>query len=222
MMAHLHTTSDEPHTATNGTMTLRQRSERRPPARALAVNGRPAGGAGAGVGRQVRAPSNPLLLVHALLRGRYPLAIAAATTLASIGAVVGYSTQTPLYTATGVVSVELQIPKILYPTDENGNMPQYAFANLVSKQAAVLGSADIAVAAMDRPEWQDAGWGRGVHARAAFQEALEVAVPRGASSVRVDFTALEPEVAFAGVRSTLDAFSEYNLKVRGERLSKRR
>lgn len=217
MMAHLHTTSDEPHTATNGTMTLRQRSERRPPARALAVNGRPAGGAGAGVGRQVRPPSNPLLLVHALLRGRYPLAIAAATTLASIGAVVGYSTQTPLYTATGVVSVELQVPKVLYETDENGNMPQYAFAQLVGKQAAMLGSSDIAIAAMDRPEWDEAGWGRGVQARAAFQEALEVTVPRGASSVRVQFTALEPEVAFAGMRSTLEAFEEISGGLREDR-----
>src|SRR5437868_794020 len=98
---------------------------------------------------QAAPPANPLIVVHSLLRGRYRLAICLALVGLAIGAPIGYIAPKPQYTSLGVIRVQPIIPKILYPTEQNGPMPM--FEAFLASQVALIQSKRVTGEAMLEP-----------------------------------------------------------------------
>src|SRR5688572_17302702 len=69
------------------------------------------------------AAANPLLLVHALLRGRYHWAVLLGLALAGAGAFVGYKATVPVYQSQGVIRIKPKLPRILRDTEQSAVMP---------------------------------------------------------------------------------------------------
>ncbi len=214
-MPQLHSATPEMYPPANGLARRNGRPPRRDPASApTALAHRPNRGPS---GRPEAKPApNPFHYAHALLRGRYPLAIAAATVLGTLGGVAGYLSQTPMYASVGRVQVEPRVDRLVYTTDDNAPVPQYQFNNIINGQAAIIGSDAVARAAVDDPEWREAGWGTSTEAVALFRDAMDISVPRGGSIIQVAFESEDPEIAYAGVRSALNA---YEVEVAARRTS---
>ena len=152
---------------------------------------------------------NPFAYAHALLRGRYPIALAAGTVLATLGGVAGFMSQTPIYSSVGQVQVEPRVDRLVYTTDENQNLPQYQFNNIILGQAAMLGSSEVAEAAVKHVLWAEDGWGSDSASVSRFRDAMNISVPRGGALIEMAFESEDPEVAYVGAQSAMVAYEEY-------------
>lgn len=209
-MAQLHTSSGEliPSGVAGDTRgrrpsSLAARTDRR------AVPSRQVGGVG-GLGRpgnpaaKDRKPVNPLALLHALLRGRYALAITAALLLGAAGAIAGYASQERMYTSNGLVEVTP------YLNQDNPYSQQFGdvmplFELYIGSQASLLSSEQVARIAVTKEAWDRVGTRPTVD---EFLDSIEAGVARNSTFVGVSYTHPRPDVAQAGVESALDAYKE--------------
>src|SRR5688500_1562122 len=83
-------------------------------------------------------PTNPLVQIHRLLRGRYWLAITLAVVGGCVGTYFGYRLAVPEYQSAGLIRIKPSLPRILYPNDENGMLPM--FDAFVESQATLIKS----------------------------------------------------------------------------------
>src|SRR4051794_28217459 len=139
------------------------------------------------------APPNPLTQLHALLRGRYWLAIILAVIGLIAGAVGGFYAQRPSYQSTGLIRIKPNLPRILYQNEQNGVMPM--FDAFVESQVSLVQSQRVIDLAMQNPDWAALKRGLEPEQVLAFTNSLEVAHPRGGELVVVQFTDRDPNAA---------------------------
>ncbi len=153
---------------------------------------------------EVREPPNLLKQVHALLRGRYWLAITLAALGAVGGALIGHNLKDLEYESTGLIRVEPYLPRILYEDDQNGIMPMYdAF---VATQVELIKSQRVVDLAMQDPDWAALGRGLAPAQVVAFRGSLEVTRPKGTPLIVVAFRDRDPEAARIAVESVISAY----------------
>jgi Mrp family chromosome partitioning ATPase/uncharacterized protein involved in exopolysaccharide biosynthesis len=152
------------------------------------------------------AQTNPLLVVHSLLRGRYILAICLAVIGGAIGAPVGYHLLQPQYRSVGMIRIQPILPKTLYETEQNSLMPM--FESYVAEQVAQLNSRRLISEAMLHPEWKALGRGLTPDAVAAFEGGLEVTTSKP-TLVQVSFLDEDPRAAATAVKAVIDTYRRF-------------
>lgn len=157
-------------------------------------------------------PQQPLKIVHRSLRGRYPLAITLGLVGAAVGALVGWSSQTPRHQADGFITIEPSYS--VNPLAGATKIDQYE--KYMRTMAARIGSDRVVSRALKHDEWR-------VATGADMAKATDVATPQQLTSFMgrlrarygdaydlvVTFEDENPRVAKAGVNATLAAFDEY-------------
>lgn len=161
---------------------------------------------GGGTGGGGIAPPQQSLpkVVHRLLRGRYPIAIALALIGGIGGAVGGYFLQSPKYKCDGQVEVQPTIPKILYQTEQSSVSPM--FSNFLNTQVSLLQQDRVIRRAMDSEDWRALGRGRGPEDEADFRKSLKVATIPNTFLINVSFTDGESRATLVAVREVINAY----------------
>ena len=161
-------------------------------------------------------PANPLLVVHALLRGRYAWATALAVLGVVIGGPLGYVLQKPEYKSEGVIQVQpyRQVPL------ESGTGAMPGFEQFLQAQAALIGSKRVTAEAMVQPEWKAFGRGLKPAAEAEFQKSVAVTIPKSTSLIRVSFTDDDPRAAAAAVKAIITCYERFYDQSEKERVAK--
>jgi len=163
--------------------------------------------------QQQQAPSesggaNPLVMLHRSLRGRYPLAIALGLAGATLGAVLGWSSQGQTYRADAKVAYNptYQIDPV------NGGMQTTPFFNqfLVSEANEFTRSLS-AERAMNTPTWQRSGDLKQISDRTIreFQGRVSAAPFPNSLHILLTYDHWDPRVATAGANSMLEAYNQY-------------
>lgn len=150
--------------------------------------------------------TNPVLLVHRALRGRYVLAIAIGALLAIPGALVGYKLMPPVYTSTGVITVDPTKPKLIYTNEVNEAIT--AFESYVRSQARSLESPRVMQNAADRLARDGILPASDTHNWIRLQRATTVSVPRGSRDMIVRVTMTDRRLATASAQAILSAFAQ--------------
>lgn len=170
------------------------------------------------IGQEPEATASPTEIfrrVHRLLRGRYPIAIVLALVGGSLGAVAGYTSQTPLYQSTAKIHVKPMIGKILDETEMSTIMPM--FRNYVNTQAALVESQRVLDQAMRSDAWRSLGRGNSPGEQEAFARALNVSVEaQSGQLIDIAFLDPDPKVAETAVKEVVQAYKE--LQAESERL----
>ncbi|MEO1008340.1 MAG: hypothetical protein AAFX79_07220 [Planctomycetota bacterium] len=148
---------------------------------------------------------NPLLLVHRALRGRYVLAGVIGLCLAVPGALAGYRAKAPVYTSTGVVTIDPNQPVIVSASEENSTIP--AFDSFLNSQSRIIQSPRILQNAADELATQGK-WPAGLEGRGALQSALQVSVPRGSRDIVVSITDTNPTRARNAAQAVLATYMD--------------
>jgi len=120
--------------------------------------------------------TNPLLLVHRLLRGRYLWAAGLGVLLAVPLAYFGYRSRTPMFTSQGVVAIAPTQRQILFQTEVSEAIP--FFDQYVERQASLLNSQRVFNVALEDPRLSQAGWPTGSSGLGALDAAVNVDIPR--------------------------------------------
>jgi capsular exopolysaccharide synthesis family protein len=150
------------------------------------------------------ASPNPLLMLHNLLRGRYPLAVGLALLGLIIGAPIGYFAVKPTYRSQGVIEVRSTLPRLLFETEQNERIPD--FGPFLITQMELLRSSRVISLAMQDPEWRDLGRGIEPQQVAAFTKSLEVTSPRNSQLIYVLFRDDDPRAAAIAVKAVIRAY----------------
>ncbi len=151
-------------------------------------------------------PVNPLLLVHRVLRGRYPLAIMLGVLLAAPLAVLGYIALPPKYTSTGRINIAPTRPYILYDNEFTERLS--SFDSFVQSQSNVLRSQRVVAAAAENGKLRAAGWKPLPDGLVELSKALQVSVPRGGQDIFVSVTSEDPRLAQAAANAVLDEYAK--------------
>lgn len=149
--------------------------------------------------------TNPVLLVHRALRGRYMLAIAIGAVLAIPGALIGYKLMPPVYTSNGMVTVDPTQQVVLNPNDVNA--PITGFDSFVRSQARLLESPRVMQNAATRLA-RDGVLPGSATDWVMLQRATSVAVPRSSRDMFVSVTMTDPRLAKLSADAILNAFEE--------------
>jgi len=164
------------------------------------------GGGGGVDGEVVAQPVNPLLQIHALLRGRYWIAIILGLIGAIAGGAIGYKLQRPKYTSTGIIRIKPNKERILYQNDQNGIMPM--FDAYMGSQVSLIRARRIVDNAMQQPDWKELKRPLTAEQIQDFFENLEAVNPRGSELVMVNFSDEDPDAARRGTKSVIDAYEQ--------------
>lgn len=151
-------------------------------------------------------PTNLFVLIHSLLRGRYPWAITLGLLGLMIGGVAGFVAKKPEYRASGYIHVKPVLPKILYQTEQNSIMPM--FDQFMAGEVARINSRRVVEKAMGRIEWKSLGRGNTPESVAEFEESLRVDVPRGSALIQVSFRDRSPNAAMLAVQLVIEEYKD--------------
>ncbi|MCY2954891.1 MAG: hypothetical protein NTU53_23415 [Planctomycetota bacterium] len=163
--------------------------------------------------RPAPAP-NPLLILHALLRGKYKWAVPLALVGAILGSSIAYLVSGPKYRSAGLIQIKPTLPRILYNSEQNNVMPM--FDAFVESQVMLIRSQRVLTMAMQNPDWKSFGRGLKLDAQADFIEGLEVAHPKNSEMILVAFLDRDPDAAVTAVAAVIAAyqkiFAEYDVE----------
>lgn len=148
--------------------------------------------------------TNPLMLIHSLLRGRYWLAALLAVVGAGLFGPIGYFAIRPLYKSTGVIEVRSSLPRVMFETEQNE--PIRNFGPFLLTQVELLRSSRVVGLAMQDPEWKALGRGLTPEAVTTFNKSLEVTTPRNSELIYVIFTDDDARAAATAVKSIIRAY----------------
>lgn len=162
--------------------------------------------------------TNPLLVLHRCLRGRYPLAIVLGVVLAVPCAVLGYLAVPPKYTSVGRVSIAPVRSPILYDTEFNE--PMTAFDSYVQSQANTLRGSQVMNKALSDPKLMQVGWAPAPEGMADLQDSLSVVAANRQQDIFVSVTHEEPAKAKAAVNAVLNAYQEIAIAGEDEDITK--
>lgn len=150
--------------------------------------------------------TNPLLVVHRCLRGRYPYAVILGVLLAVPCAIAGYMAVPPKYTSQGRVSIAPAKSFILYQNELNE--PMTAFDSYVQSQANTLRGSRVMDMALQDEKLRQSGWPSGPQGMVDLQDGLSVVALNRQQDIFVSVTHEEPARAKAAVNAVLDAYKE--------------
>ncbi|HVS72499.1 MAG TPA: hypothetical protein VHQ47_14685 [Phycisphaerae bacterium] len=151
--------------------------------------------------------TNPLAVVHRIMRGRYWLAILLAVVIGGGLAYYGYKKGQVLYTSTAMVRFRAVMPAILYHNDQNGMMPM--FDSFVDSQVLLMRSQRVTDMAMQSDDWRALHRPNTPEAAADFVKSLNVwRDERGGEMVQVSFTDKDPNAAMIAARAVIESYQK--------------
>ena len=181
-------------------------------------------------------PTNPLLKIHQLLRGRYVWAILTGVLLAAIAVpvVLKLPIVQPKYTSNGLILIKPALDPLLYQTAFNERLADYdqfleTQVPILKSQRIILQAMDLKkdqLAEMDRPDmdvnqrlkawdnntWSDVAksWGDIDNAEqvARLMEGLEVTHPGGTQLLQISFSDRNPTLAAVAVKLIIAAYKK--------------
>ena len=134
--------------------------------------------------------TNPLLLIHRKLRGRYRMVVLLGVLLMLCGGLSGYILVPPKYESKGVVRITPTLPSVLYQSEENQAPPM--FESFLTTQAVLIASRETLESALDNGLVQ-AGWPAGNEGIAKLSHSLNVRRMRNAQVITVRVTDRDPK-----------------------------
>jgi Mrp family chromosome partitioning ATPase len=152
-----------------------------------------------------KAPANPLLIVHSLLRGRYLVTGVLALVAAGAGAAVGYRSTKPVYQSVGTIRIKPTIPSITAASPDT-IMP--AFGQFFNSQLEFLSGERVITRAMEMSEWQQVRPGLAPQQIAGFRNGISVSSPKGTELIRVGFTDEDPAAAINAVNCLIKSYMD--------------
>lgn len=150
-----------------------------------------------------QAPANPLMQLHALLRGRYLWAVGLALLGMIAGGIAGYTAKEPTFRSSGLIRVRPSLPRILYQTEQSSVPPMFEAS--VAVQAELMQSRRVVEHALDQPEWKALGRPREHDDPVALRDGLEVNIP-SPQLISVAFVDRDPKVAAAAVNAVIGSY----------------
>ena len=150
-----------------------------------------------------RKPADPIERLRRLLRGRLLLAIVLALVGATLGAALGYMSQEPVFQANGAAEIPPSQPTL--GGGEYGN-PNYK--GFMQTAAQYIESDQMALKAMDRPEWTAVA---GPMPPAAFRRNVDASYSGQDQLLKVYVKNEDAAKAVAGVRAVLGAYQDHYL-----------
>lgn len=145
----------------------------------------------------------PLQVVHRSLRGRYGIAILLAAVGATIGTIVGWSTNERVYRARGLVKIS---PTVTPVTGNSDTISEYG--RYMASEASTIRSTDIVEAALKNPKWTTVVGDNAMPATAFFNS-LQASYVGSSQDILITFDHANSKVAQAGLQATLAAYAEY-------------
>ncbi len=157
---------------------------------------------------QEHQQTNPFVLIHRNMRGRYTVAIVLGLIFGIAGGVLGYTSREPLYRSTGLIRVKPVLPRVLYKDEQNTGMQM--FANFINTQAQLIGQSDVIENAMNSDDWRAI---KDITNFDTFQDVQGRLVVRSDSrgqqeTILVYFEDPNPTVSQVVVESIFDAYIE--------------
>lgn len=144
-------------------------------------------------------------MVHRLLRGRYLLTIAMAVVCGVAGGLTGFMLQQPLFRSNSIISIQPQLPKILYDTEQT-TAPRM-FASYVNTQAELMKSPQVVEEALDSDTWGRVRAITGPVSVDQFRASLSAKPDRRSQGlIFVTFEHPDRSVAQAGNQSLIQAY----------------
>lgn len=157
--------------------------------------------------QQGQGHGNVLMLVHRLLRGRLILTLVLAGVFASIGAMVGYFSQEPMYQSRGTIRIRPRVMKVLYENEQNTSTRE--FAGLVSSQVGYLESNRVLSLALSSDRVQEKQAVSGLYSAEQIAAGLRVRSDRKKPEfIYVNYEHVDRGVARAVVIAVIDAYME--------------
>lgn len=147
--------------------------------------------------------TNPFLLIHRQLRGRYRLVVLLGALLMLCGGLSGYVLIPPKYESKGVVRITPTLPSVLYQSEENQVPPM--FESFLATQVVLIGSRETLESALEK-SLIHAGWPSGNVGIAKLRRSLEVRRRRNEQVITVSVTHRDPEMAKAAVNAILISY----------------
>jgi len=90
---------------------------------------------------QEHQQTNPLLIIHRHLRGRYPLVIVLGLLFGIAGGAAGWLSRSPEYRSTGIIRIQPSMPKVLYESEQS--VAPRMFTAFVNTQAQLISDPDV-------------------------------------------------------------------------------
>ncbi|MEM9372303.1 MAG: AAA family ATPase [Planctomycetota bacterium] len=144
-------------------------------------------------------------MVHRLLRGRYLLTATLAVVCGVGGGLAGFMLQEPLYRSNSIVSIQPQMPKILYDTEQT-TAPRM-FASYVNTQAELMQSPSVIEEALDSERWSQVRAITGPVTVDRFKASLSAKPDRRSQGlIFVTFEHPDATVARVGNQVLIDAY----------------
>lgn len=162
--------------------------------------------------------TNPLLLIHRQLRGRYRLVVLLGVLLMLCGGLSGYILMPPKYESKGVVRITPTLPSVLYHSEENQIPPM--FESYLTTQAVIISSRETLAAALANGLVQ-AGWPAGTKGIEELSRSMDVRRIRNEQVITVSVTNRDPKLAKAAVNAVLTSFVKQEHDVSGSTSSAR-
>ncbi|MBO6739183.1 MAG: AAA family ATPase [Phycisphaerales bacterium] len=152
--------------------------------------------------------SNPFVMLHRNLRGKYILVIVLGLLFGVSGAVLGYMSRKPLYASTGIVRIQPELPKVLYESEQS-TAPKM-FTSFVNSQAQLIGNVDVVKLALESDAVKSMEARRGVlFDLDQVMDRLQILPDRRAQEIiRVTYEHTDPRVSQVIVDSVLTAYIE--------------
>lgn len=157
--------------------------------------------------------SNPAMIVHRLLRGRYHIAALLGVIFAAVGAPAGYLAVKPSYTSLGMIQIVPATRKILYETEESQIPPM--FDSFVSAQAQFVTARRVFDMAMQDEQLRQSGWPDGVDGLRMLQQSVAAWAPPRGQIVTVRSEAGQPHLAQESLNAVLRAYKRLYIDERG-------
>jgi len=156
---------------------------------------------------QQQGHGNVLMLMHRLLRGRLILTLVLAGIMASIGAMVGYFSQEPMYQSRGTIRIRPRVTKVLYENDQNTSPRE--FSGLVSSQVGYLESNRVLSLALSSDRVQELQAVSGLYSPEQIAAGLRVSSDRKKTEfIYVNYEHVDRNVARAVVTSVIESYME--------------
>lgn len=152
--------------------------------------------------------TNPLLIIHRHLRGRYTLAIVLGLLFGIAGGVGGFLSRSPEYRSTGIIRIQPSMPKVLYESEQSA-APRM-FTTWVNTQAQLISNPDVVQLAIGGDDWNEVRASTGITLDIDdVIENLQIRPDRSAQElIRVSYSHTDPRVSRGIVDAVLKAYIE--------------
>ncbi len=151
--------------------------------------------------------TNPFVMIHRNLRGKYILVIVLGLLFGAVGAGLGYMSRSPMYASAGIVRIKPELPKVLFESEQS-TAPRM-FTSFVNSQAQLITSVDVIRLALESDQIKKLESDRGIFFDdyEEIQSGLRVRSDNRAQEIiRVSYEHIDPIVSQAIVSSVLEAY----------------